>query len=136
MPVSMEEVSMPRGQDFEDLIKIYQDAPDWMLGSPAEGEHDDAVRRMLDITSRSRRIFAARFNDRLLGAVMIDMQDDRSWLLHSLCVREMTRERGVGSRLLSLLGDQAEKEGVELGFRPMDMKQSEWLTRKAEATLH
>ena len=107
-----------------------------MLGSPEEGDRDNAVRRMQDITTDSRRIFAARFNDRLLGALMIDVQDDGSWLLHSLCIRKMTRERGVGSRLLQLLAERAVAESVDLRFRPMDVKHSEWLANKAETTLH
>ncbi|MGY0218399.1 acetyl-CoA sensor PanZ family protein [Endozoicomonadaceae bacterium StTr2] len=136
MPVTMEEVSKPQGQDSEDLVKIYRDAPDWMLGSPEETDREDAVRRMLDITTSTRRIFAARFNDRLLGALMIDVQDDGSWLLHSLCVRKMTRERGVGSRLLKLVAAKAEADTVDLRFRPMDVQQSDWLAQKVEETLH
>ena len=40
-------------------------------------------------------LFAARFNERLLGAVKIALQDDRAEL-QDLLVREVTRRRGVG----------------------------------------
>lgn len=42
----------------------------------------------------------ARFNSRLLGAALLDKQTDR-WLLSHLCVRELTRKRGVARRLVN-----------------------------------
>ena len=44
-------------------------------------------------------LFAARFNERLLGAVKIALQDDRAEL-QDLLVREVTRRRGVGLYLV------------------------------------
>lgn len=44
-------------------------------------------------------LYAARFNDRLLGAVKI-RQDAETGLLDALAVREITRRRGVGRYLV------------------------------------
>ena len=40
-----------------------------------------------------------RFNGRLLGAALLNKQTER-WLLSHLCVRELTRNRGVARRIL------------------------------------
>ena len=63
--------------------------------------------------------------------------DDRAWWLSELCVRKTTRRRGVGSRLMALVGEQAKQDGrvlriatttlpladrvllSKLGFRPV-----------------
>ena len=51
------------------------------------------------------RLYAARFNERLLGAVRVTLEGDRA-RLDDLCVREVTRRRGVGQYLLEeTLGD-------------------------------
>jgi Acetyltransferase (GNAT) family./Acetyltransferase, GNAT family. len=56
-----------------------------------------------DINSLSiddnHRIYAARFNERLLGAVRLTLQGTQA-TLDSLRVREITRRRGVGHYLL------------------------------------
>lgn len=45
------------------------------------------------------QLYAARFNERLLGAVRVTLKDHQAGL-DSLCVREVTRRRGVGRYLL------------------------------------
>lgn len=52
-----------------------------------------------------RRLFAARFNDRLLAAVMVEIKGDYAEL-SDLLVRDTTRRRGVGLYLI----DEARKE--------------------------
>ncbi len=52
----------------------------------------------------------ARFNSRLLGAALLDKQTER-WLLSHLCVRELTRKRGVARRLV----DEASRLASEAG---------------------
>lgn len=51
----------------------------------------------------------ARFNDRLIGAVAL-RDDGKAWWLSHFCVRKPTRRRGVGSRLLALVGEAASAE--------------------------
>jgi GNAT superfamily N-acetyltransferase len=47
----------------------------------------------------THRIYAAKFNDRLLGAVRVTLADTQG-ALDSLRVREITRRRGVGQYLI------------------------------------
>ena len=46
-----------------------------------------------------QRIYAARFNERLLGAVRVT-RNGAEGKLSALCVREVTRRRGVGQYLV------------------------------------
>ena len=45
------------------------------------------------------RLYAARFNERLLGAVRVTLHGNEGGL-SALCVREVTRRRGVGQYLV------------------------------------
>ena len=72
-------------QDHIDLGKI------WPEYSPASFDVDDIY-----------RIYAARFNERLLGAVRVTLSFGHG-ALDSLRVREITRRRGVGQYLLEEL---------------------------------
>ncbi|PCM99812.1 aspartate 1-decarboxylase autocleavage activator PanM [Pseudomonas aeruginosa] len=93
MPVIVETLAQPSAQDRLDLAKIYADAPDWLFAPHADGE-----------------LIAGRFNDRLLGAALLRRGDD-AWQLSHLCVRGITRGRGVGRRLL----DEARRLAAEAG---------------------
>ncbi len=108
MPVTVEEIIQPSRQDREDLQKIYEDAPQWMLDDWHSTDHCCAIARMLDTVAQTegQHLYAARFNQRLLAALIVDKQGD-SWLIHRLCVRQLTRGRGVGGRLLLLVTQQA-----------------------------
>ncbi|MCE8022338.1 acetyl-CoA sensor PanZ family protein [Halomonas sp. MCCC 1A11036] len=110
MPVTLHYVDKSAwesdSQVRHDLQRIYTDAPFERLGVPV----DTFIHRHLD----AGHFFAcARFNDRLLGAVVVDA-DAQAWWLSELCVRKATRRRGVGSRLLALVSDAARTEGHEL----------------------
>jgi len=72
-------------QDQIDLGKI------WPEYSAASFDVDDVY-----------RIYAARFNERLLGAIRVTLSFDHA-ALDSLRVREITRRRGVGLYLLEEL---------------------------------
>ncbi|MEB6381291.1 aspartate 1-decarboxylase autocleavage activator PanM [Leclercia adecarboxylata] len=69
-------------QDHIDLNKI------WPEYSPSSLNVDD-----------NHRIYAARFNERLLGAVRVTLSGTQG-ALDSLRVREVTRRRGVGQYLI------------------------------------
>ncbi|MFV0261796.1 MAG: aspartate 1-decarboxylase autocleavage activator PanM [Kluyvera sp.] len=60
----------------------------WPGQVPAESALDDA-----------HRLYAARFNERLLAAVRVTLNEHQGEL-RDLCVREVTRRRGVGQYLL------------------------------------
>ena len=109
MPVTVEEISLPSGQDLVDLQKIYEDAPDWMLEHWQSSTHECAIQSLLSSVSENHRastFMRLGFNSRLLAAILVD-KSSNSWLLHRLCVRNMTRSRGVGGRLLQLVAEKA-----------------------------
>lgn len=60
----------------------------WPAQSPNEQRLDE-----------THRLYAARFNDRLLAAVKVTLNGSQG-TLNDLCVREVTRRRGVGQYLV------------------------------------
>ncbi|MEN0613589.1 aspartate 1-decarboxylase autocleavage activator PanM [Klebsiella indica] len=61
------------------------------------------------ILDDNHRIYAARFNDRLLGAVRVTLTGVEGEL-SALCVREVTRRRGVGQYLV----EEALRDNTEI----------------------
>ncbi|WP_137819404.1 acetyl-CoA sensor PanZ family protein [Pseudomonas sp. 2FG] len=104
MPVFVEVVSAPSAQDRSDLAKIYADAPAWLLTPYRDAE------RLLESAIEQGTLIAGRFNDRLLGAALLE-RGESHWRLSHLCVRKLTRRRGVGRRLL----DEARRLAHEAG---------------------
>lgn len=104
MPVYIEKVATPSPQDRTDLAKIYADAPTWLLAPHASADE------LIAAGIERGTLVAARFNDRLLGAALLEKGENR-WLLSHLCVRKITRRRGVAQRLL----DEALRIAVEDG---------------------
>ena len=94
MPVIVETVVQPSAQDRSDLEKIYADAPAWLLAP-----YPDAA-SLIDAGVAGGWLIAGRFNARLLGAAWL-RQDADDWNLSHLCVRKITRGRGVGQRLIA-----------------------------------
>ncbi|CFQ40322.1 aspartate 1-decarboxylase autocleavage activator PanM [Yersinia bercovieri] len=84
MKLTIERLTALTHQDFIDLAKIWPEQQQtswqqWIIdGNP---------------------LFAARFNERLLGAVKIVVNGQNA-RLQDLCVREVTRRRGVGLYLI------------------------------------
>ncbi|AYC34674.1 GNAT family N-acetyltransferase [Pseudomonas cavernae] len=104
MPVFVEVVSAPTAQDHSDLAKIYADAPAWLLVPYADAAA--LIQAGLD----NGTLVAGRFNDRLLGAALLE-RGAAHWQLSHLCVRKATRQRGVARRLL----DEAQRLATEAG---------------------
>lgn len=109
MPVYLEHVQLPSSQDQTDLDKIYADAPDWLLAPYADAD------ALLQDNLPHGRMVGARFNARLLGAAILLREADR-WQVSHLCVREVTRMRGVARRLLSELQRDAASQGASLSM--------------------
>lgn len=107
MPVIVEAVTQPSAQDRLDLEKIYADAPAWLLTPHADAQ------ALIDAGLASGRLIAGRFNDRLLGAAWLEPGSD-GWRLSHLCVRKITRGRGVAARLVAAARQQAESAGAPL----------------------
>lgn len=94
MPVIVETINAPEEQDYQDLLKIYQDAPNWML----DGETPEGLLGKV-LETQNYTLMAGRFNDRLLGAITLRTGYQGSRLEH-LVVRKVTRRKGVATRLL------------------------------------
>ena len=107
MPVYVESVTQPSPQDLTDLAKIYADAPDWLLAPYSSAD------TLIAAALADGSLIAGRFNDRLLGAALLQRGDD-AWRLSHLCVRKLTRKRGVGRRLLEETQRQASEAGKTL----------------------
>lgn len=108
MPVTLQHVDQARweadAQVRSDLIRIYADAPQERMPTPT-------VEPFIEQHFTGQHFFAcALFNDRLLGAVAVQEGEDRAWWLSELCVRKTTRRRGVGSRLMALMAEQAKQQ--------------------------
>ena len=104
MPIVVETVNPPSAQDRLDLAKIYADAPDWLLAPYPSAQ------ALIDAGLEHGSLIAGRFNDRLLGAALLQRGTD-CWRLSHLCVRSITRQRGVARRLL----DEAQRLAREAG---------------------
>ncbi|MBL4826238.1 MAG: acetyl-CoA sensor PanZ family protein [Spongiibacteraceae bacterium] len=108
MPVILEKMTKPSAQDSLDLIKIYQndtertidECPEWINKQMAIGKH----------------LFAGRFNGRLVACIWVT-PSPKWWQLESLCVRDITRRRGVARQLLTLLTREALAKGVSLAIQ-------------------
>ncbi|AKN29150.1 Acetyltransferase%2C GNAT family [Streptococcus pneumoniae] len=107
MPVYVESITQPSPQDLTDLAKIYADAPDWLLAPYSSAD------TLIAAALADGSLIAGRFNDRLLGAALLQRGDD-AWRLSHLCVRKLTRKRGVGRRLLEETQRQASEAGKPL----------------------
>ncbi|MCI0992993.1 aspartate 1-decarboxylase autocleavage activator PanM [Pseudomonas sp. ICMP22404] len=107
MPIVVEHLIEATGQDRQDLHKIYLDAPPWLLEP-----FNDATHLIQDYL-QDGSLIAARFNDRLLGAARLQRHQN-AWHLSQICVRRVTRRRGVAERLVSEAQRMARQEGAEL----------------------
>ena len=107
MPIIVEPLNEATYQDQQDLQKIYRDAPDWLF-APFAGDLQLIEACLLDGS-----LIAGRFNDRLLGAARLQRHSD-VWHLSQLCVRKITRRRGVAERLVNEAQKMASQAGATL----------------------
>lgn len=105
MPVYVERPTQLTEQDRQDLLKVYADAPDWLLPPYSDGAS------LIDQCLADGSLRVARFNGRLLGAVRLAPRGEELRLSH-VCVRALTRERGVARRLFEEA--RREAEGLDL----------------------
>ena len=107
MPVHVVAIDAPSDQDRIDLAKIYADAPDWLLAPHASAE------ALIAAGLANGSLVAGRFNDRLLGAALLQ-REGTDWRLSHLCVRKVTRGRGVARRIIDESRRQADDAGARL----------------------
>jgi ribosomal protein S18 acetylase RimI-like enzyme len=79
-----------------------------LAGSAYSGESD-----LIESTLADGSLVTARFNDRLLGAGRLQRHGSL-WYLSHLCVRKVTRRRGVAERLVNQAQKMASQAGAEL----------------------
>lgn len=107
MPIIVESLTEATYQDQQDLQKIYRDAPDWLF-APFAGEV-----QLIEGCLGDGSLIAGRFNDRLLGAARLQRQPE-VWHLSQICVRKITRRRGVAERLVNEAQKMASQSGATL----------------------
>ncbi|MEF9673916.1 acetyl-CoA sensor PanZ family protein [Pseudomonas sp. MWU13-2100] len=107
MPIVVESLTEATYQDQQDLQKIYLDAPAWLFAPQADGQ------QLIEAALADGSLIAGRFNDRLLGAARLERRADL-WLLSQLCVRKVTRRRGVAERLVAEAARMARLAGAQL----------------------
>ncbi|RMQ42224.1 Acetyltransferase protein [Pseudomonas cichorii] len=107
MPVLVGIINSPTYQDQEDLQKIYRDAPQWLFSPFIDAS------QLIDATLTDETLLAARFNDRLLGAARLQ-RNGEIWQLSHLCVRALTRRRGVAERLVAHAQKTAREAACQL----------------------
>lgn len=124
MPIIVEQITEPNEQDLIDLIKVYKDFPDFS----SKDETDIKQWLTEQLSTADQQLYGARFNDRLLGAACLQgsptKDHDKPRSIHSFCVRNVTRRRGVGSKLLLDLKTFASTEGFQLTTQVPDMHNS------------
>ncbi|PKG37953.1 aspartate 1-decarboxylase autocleavage activator PanM [Psychromonas sp. Urea-02u-13] len=90
-------------QLFIDLQKLYQ-------GSLSEQQlTPDALQKL--ITTPDTLFFVTLFNARHLGAVQVTIEQENAQL-NLLCVRDLTRRRGVGRNLLREVEKQLQAKNI------------------------
>jgi ribosomal protein S18 acetylase RimI-like enzyme len=107
MPIIVEPLNEATYQDQQDLQKIYRDAPDWLF-APFSGDM-----QLIEGCLHDGSLIAGRFNDRLLGAARLQRHPG-VWHLSQLCVRKITRRRGVAERLVNEAQKMAAQSGAVL----------------------
>ena len=107
MPIIVEPLNQATSQDRQDLQKIYHAAPDWLF-APFSGQA-----QLIEDCLRDGTLIAGRFNDRLLGAARLQRHQD-AWHLSQICVRKITRRRGVAERLVAEAQKMAAQSGMPL----------------------
>jgi len=129
MPIIVQALKDASYQDQQDLQKIYRDAPEWLL-APFSGEAELIESALADGT-----LIAGRFNDRLLGAARLQKHHD-VWYLSHLCVRKVTRRRGVAERLVNQARKMASQAGAELRLlAPIGQFETQALAAKLQVPL-
>ncbi|NWD66383.1 acetyl-CoA sensor PanZ family protein [Pseudomonas gingeri] len=129
MPIVVESLTETTYQDQQDLQKIYQDAPPWLVAPLADGQ------QLIETALADGSLIAGRFNDRLLGAARLE-RGAEFWFLSQLCVRKITRRRGVAERLVAEASRMAGLAGAQLRLQaPAGHPEAQALAAKLQVAL-
>lgn len=116
-------------QDRQDLLKTLADWPETLPALVPAGA-DPAAWLESVLADPQQRLFGGRFNGRLIALVLLEQKAPDCAELRALCVRKLTRGRGVGERLLTLLGEMLDREQVRLECHlPVTLPTRAWMAQ-------
>jgi len=117
MRLSVFIANQPSAQLVIDLQKIYSG----LLANDVLTEQ--AITQTLLETNT--RLFMTMFNERHIGAVKV-VTDTSKAVLSQLCIREITRRRGIGKNLLKQIEKQLATEAInEVEYNLQEVSESE-----------
>lgn len=121
MPVHLEWIESASEQDWIDLNKLYKDAPvQWCEDQGASRAQSYVAQKQ----QQGYKIAAGRFNDRLIvaAALKVNTQKVNAYFLDDMCVRALTRERGVAKQLMVRLCQWSDEQRCSLWVEDSDAK--------------
>ncbi len=121
MPVHLEWIESASEQDWIDLNKLYKDAPvQWCEDQGASRAQSYVAQKQ----QQGYKIAAGRFNDRLIvaAALKVNVQKVNAYFLDDMCVRALTRERGVAKQLMVRLCQWSDEQRCSLWVEDTDAK--------------
>jgi len=117
MRLSVFIANQPSAQLIIDLQKIYLDL------LPKAALTEQSITQTL--LEKNTRLFMTMFNDRHIGAVKVVTETSKA-VLSQLCIREITRRRGIGKNLLKQIEKQLAKEAInEVEYNLQEVSENE-----------
>ncbi|MFC3152328.1 acetyl-CoA sensor PanZ family protein [Litoribrevibacter euphylliae] len=131
MPVILRKVTSPEGQDHIDLTKTLGELQELILNDQVVENSDEKTQTLLQQHNQpdNQWIACAFFNDRIIGAMTVE-ESTGQMKLNNFTVRQVTRDRGVGHRLLDLTIAEAKGKVVLLELtRDQNVRMKDWLNQ-------
>lgn len=131
VPVILRKVTSPEGQDQIDLTKTFGELKELIVDDQVIENSDAETQALLQRYNQpdSRWIACAFFNDRIIGAMSVE-ESTGQIKLNNFTVRQVTRDRGVGHRLLDLTLSEAKGKVVLLELtRDQNVRMKNWLNQ-------
>ncbi len=113
LPVHLEWVESPSEQDWIDLNKLYKDSPSDWCDDQSENRAQTYVAHK---QQQGYKVAAGRFNDRLIvvAALKVNVEKVNAYYIDDMCVRALTRERGVAKQLMVRLCQWSDQQKCSL----------------------
>jgi N-acetylglutamate synthase-like GNAT family acetyltransferase len=131
VPVILRKVTSPEGQDQIDLTKTFGELKELIISDQVIDNNEDLTQQLLASHNQpdQRWIACAFFNDRIIGAMTVEEQTGQM-KINNLVVRQVTRDRGVGHRLVDLTLLEAKGKAVLLELtRDQNVRMKDWLNQ-------
>ena len=123
MRLSVFIANQPSSQLITDLQKIY------LVDLPEQSLTEQVIDKLF--AQANSRLFMTMFNERHIGAVKVTTEAKKS-TLSKLCIREITRRRGIGKNLLREVEKKLVSEGVDhIQYDLSEVKQNVVLATQA-----